>query len=539
MTDTLEPDAPAPSSATASGSTHEVLEDATGAVAGLMDTLWAARPPSELLATIRAAEGLRSVLDAVELQVVVEVDAQNAARTEGWASTKDYLGAVTGGRVGEGRRMLALAKALAGDRAGTAAALAAGEISRAQAEAVVSVVDRLPLSQGLRSAAETLMLEEAGTRDAGELSKLGRYVLERLDPDGTERRDERALERQERAAHAGRFLSITPDGIGGVQVKGRGTVEDAAQITAVLSPLAAPRPTSDPGSCGGVPHTGDLDSPGRSESQHGGEGPIGGGGPIGNEGLSATDPTEDFGGRAKGRSCGVADCAHDGRDPREHGTRMWDALVEAARLLADTEVLPQSHGTSARIGVTIDFDALTSSLGVGTLDSGGSLSAAAVRTLACDAEILPFVLGSKSQLLDVGRTSRLVTLGLWLALIVRDRQCSFPSCTRPPIACDAHHIVHWADGGVTALHTWSCCAARTTRCCIPPDGRCSWTLRTDNRPSSRLSPWTPTDVHFAGGLLARHPCGAAPRASERSRQPSGARRTAGPIPRPGGTARGD
>ena len=27
----------------------------------------------------------------------------------------------------------------------------------------------------------------------------------------------------------------------------------------------------------------------------------------------------------------------------------------------------------------------------------------------------------------------------------------FPGCTRPPVACDAHHLQHWADGGATAL----------------------------------------------------------------------------------------
>jgi hypothetical protein len=61
------------------------------------------------------------------------------------------------------------------------------------------------------------------------------------------------------------------------------------------------------------------------------------------------------------------------------------------------------------------------------------------------------VLGTKSQILDAGRTSRLVTHGLWLALVTRDRHCAFPGCTRPPVACDAHHIVHWVDGGTTAL----------------------------------------------------------------------------------------
>ena len=41
-----------------------------------------------------------------------------------------------------------------------------------------------------------------------------------------------------------------------------------------------------------------------------------------------------------------------------------------------------------------------------------SLSAGAVRRWACDAEVLPVVLGSHSQVLDVGRSSRLVTPGV-------------------------------------------------------------------------------------------------------------------------------
>ncbi len=74
-----------------------------------------------------------------------------------------------------------------------------------------------------------------------------------------------------------------------------------------------------------------------------------------------------------------------------------------------------------------------------------------MRRLACDAEILPLVLGTHSQILDLGRTHRLVTPALWHALVARDQHCAFPSCTRPPIACDAHHITHWANGGATSL----------------------------------------------------------------------------------------
>ena len=399
VTDTLTPAAAAPA---------VVLGAVTAAVADLGATLWAARSPGELLDTVRAVERLRSVLDSVELGVVAEVDATSAAASEGWASTKDFLTAVTGGPKGSGRRLVGLARAATTDRVAVGQALGAGEISRAQAEIVVAAVDQLPANPDLRAAAERLLLDEARTCDATDLAKRGRYVLERLDPDGAERRDERALEREERAAHHSRFLSLSEDGIGGIRLKGRGTLEDGAWLKSVLFPLAAPRPPAEPGTCGGAP------------------------------GSAA--------------SCGVADCAHDGRDPRDHGARLWDALVESARRLAGTEVLPSSHGTPPRVTVTIDHDRLVSDLGsVGVLETGESLSAAAVRRLACDAEILPMVLGSRSQVLDVGRSSRLVTLGLWLALVARDRHCAFPGCTRPPVACDAHHVRHWADGGVTSL----------------------------------------------------------------------------------------
>src|SRR5947199_316583 len=60
-----------------------------------------------------------------------------------------------------------------------------------------------------------------------------------------ERRLERALAREERAAHTGRFLSIATDGAGGVRVKGRGSAEDGALLKAALLPLTCPEPTVD------------------------------------------------------------------------------------------------------------------------------------------------------------------------------------------------------------------------------------------------------------------------------------------------------
>ena len=389
----------------------QVLAAVTDTMQDLDDIAWELRPPEVMLAMVRCLERLRSVLDGVELSVVAGIEATQAARTDGWASTQDFVTAASGGAKGAGRRTVALAKALRTDRAETARHLGAGWISRAQAAVVVSAVDRLPGDPELRAAAEGLLLAQARDHDATDLAKVGRHVVERLDPDGVDRRDERALEREERAAHHARFLAIREDGIGGVRLTGRGSVEDAAWLKTVLLPLAAPQPTGEPGACGGIP--------GSVRSTAG---------------------------------CGVADCAHDGRDPREAGARMWDALVESMRLLDGTEVLPDSHGATPRVTVTIDYHSLVSGHGDGTvLDLGSNLSAAAVRRLACDAEILPMVLGSRSQVLDVGRTSRLVTLGLWLTLVARDRRCAFPGCSRPPVACDAHHVRHWADGGSTAL----------------------------------------------------------------------------------------
>ncbi|MGA7688956.1 MAG: HNH endonuclease signature motif containing protein, partial [Jiangellales bacterium] len=53
--------------------------------------------------------------------------------------------------------------------------------------------------------------------------------------------------------------------------------------------------------------------------------------------------------------------------------------------------------------------------------------------------------------LDVGRSARLATSGQLKALRVRDGGCVHPGCTRTSAYCDAHHVGHWADGGLTAL----------------------------------------------------------------------------------------
>ncbi|MGW1450584.1 DUF222 domain-containing protein [Micromonospora sp. NPDC002411] len=138
-------------------------------------------------------------------------------------------------------------------------------------------------------------------------------------------------------------------------------------------------------------------------------------------------------------------------DTRCAGQRRHDALADVCRLALRTGELPDSGGDLAQIVVTTSYDGLTRQLGSGALDIGLQLTPDTVRRLACDAAILPAVLGGAGQVLDVGRQRRLITGALRRALVLRDGGCAFPGCDRPPRWCAAHHIHHWADGGPTSL----------------------------------------------------------------------------------------
>ncbi|MGC5018272.1 DUF222 domain-containing protein [Micromonospora sp. DT47] len=138
-------------------------------------------------------------------------------------------------------------------------------------------------------------------------------------------------------------------------------------------------------------------------------------------------------------------------DSRTPGQRRHDALGDLCRLALRSEELPEHGGDAAQIVVTTSYDAVSRQLGVGSLDTGTALTPATVRRLACDAAVLPAVLGGNGKILDLGRQRRLITGPLRRALVLRDNGCAFPGCDRPPRWCDGHHVVHWADGGKTAL----------------------------------------------------------------------------------------
>ena len=138
-------------------------------------------------------------------------------------------------------------------------------------------------------------------------------------------------------------------------------------------------------------------------------------------------------------------------DERTTPQRNADALLEICGLARAAHDCPSTAGEPPHLTVTIDWDALRTSLGIATLDYGTHISAAQARQWACDAKIIPVVMGGKSEPLDVGRAMRTVPLSIRRALVARDRGCAFPGCDRPPGMCQAHHCRHWIDNGETSV----------------------------------------------------------------------------------------
>lgn len=146
---------------------------------------------------------------------------------------------------------------------------------------------------------------------------------------------------------------------------------------------------------------------------------------------------------------------HGNLDGRLPGQRRADVIREmGAHVATSPDFLPQTRPTSparAQVVLTMSYNDLAAGVRAGLTSFEQPLPASSVRRLACDAGIIPAVLGSDSALLDLGRQARLAKPSQVAAVRLRDKGCSFPGCDRPPGWCEVHHIVHWVDGGSTDL----------------------------------------------------------------------------------------
>ena len=145
------------------------------------------------------------------------------------------------------------------------------------------------------------------------------------------------------------------------------------------------------------------------------------------------------------------------RDLRPAGQRRVEALTEVCRrssaLDADGQGADGAAGSPAAVHVTIALADLTAGTGagevLGSVATGTLLAPDTIRRLGCDAALVPHVLGTAGEPLALGRVARLFTRAHRRHLWLRDRACTYPGCTAPAAWTQAHHVVHWADGGPT------------------------------------------------------------------------------------------
>jgi hypothetical protein len=140
-------------------------------------------------------------------------------------------------------------------------------------------------------------------------------------------------------------------------------------------------------------------------------------------------------------------------DDRVASQRRADALVELARRQLDGGSLPASGGQRPHLTVTIPWDALRGSGNSppAELEWAGPIVDEAALRLSCDGVRTTVTLDEDGMPVGVGRATRTIPPSMRRALVVRDRGCRFPGCDRPPPWTDAHHIVHWGQGGRTEL----------------------------------------------------------------------------------------
>ena len=99
----------------------------------------------------------------------------------------------------------------------------------------------------------------------------------------------------------------------------------------------------------------------------------------------------------------------------------------------------------------MSLQTLMGGLGSAQLTTGTPISPGLARRLACEAGIIPAVLGGTSQVLDLGRTRRFHTQPQRTAIALRDRHCTTLGCDRPATMCHVHHDHPWSQGGPTTV----------------------------------------------------------------------------------------
>jgi hypothetical protein len=327
-----------------------------------------------------------------QAQLAARIDAAEIAWQEHGTSTATWLADAVNLTRREAGRLIAAGHGLArfplvADSAGT------GQVLPTQAEAITAVLDDLPedFPTDTVREAQVMLVGFAASHNSVELRRLTSHLVEILDPDTAEAREAARLEREHLLAERNRHLTFSYDHHGSVLFKGSLPVAEAEPFIQIIDAYAA-----------GI-----------------------------KRGIERLDPhTEDL----------------------TPAMRRADALLAMVNHHSRESLAPNHGGDRPRIVITLSYDKLVQGcIDAGLIGCGEKIDAGAARRLLCDADILPAVLGGPSEILDVGRTQRLVTPAIRAALELRDGGCVFVGCTVPPRDCQAHHRRPWWDGGPTSL----------------------------------------------------------------------------------------
>lgn len=363
-------------------------------------------------AALGAVDRAITRLQAVRLALVAEADRSAVASESGMTGTGAWLAARTRREGGEAQRDVRLATALDTGLPATREALAAGEVSKEHAQVIATATSQLPDGLGVdeRAAIETALVRRAKLVDPGTLRRDGRRALAAVERSRAEvdAHEDSVLRTQEEAALAASRLTWHHNDDG--TTSGHFTLPTLAAsiLVKTVQQIASPRRFAQQAA--------------KAAREAGAT-----------TAAEVSDATWDAFRVADG------DWAH----------RYGSAFVELLEHLP-TDTL--SGKVAATVVVTVDHEQLKASLGSAHLDTGHDLSASEARRLACNAGIVPAVLGGRSVPLDLGRQERFFTEAQRVALATVYDTCAAEGCDRPYAWSELHHEDPWAAGGDTDLH---------------------------------------------------------------------------------------
>jgi len=362
---------------------------------------------------------LRQQIDRLESVFTSRVGLMHergAANSEGYLSTAAYLRHTCKLTAGAARGRVDTA-ALLGEWPLVAAAFAEGAISYPHASMVTSTLSTLPPAVAVD--AQPVLVEAAKLLDTRRLAQTARRLRHIVDPDGQAGLDERHFEQ--------RWLEVVTTFAGTVAVNGVLDAESGAVLLTALEALNGP-PSPDDERSGSQRRADALVDLARAGLDHANLPDVGGERPH----LLVVTTLEGLRG-------------DPGAQPAE---LTWAGSVrnDTARRLACDPIVTRVV-TSEPTGKLRNDRGFFRPPGTKTRRPEGEV--AEISRLLLDS--LPPQLRGPCQPLDVGRAERLATAPMRKALLIRDRGCAAPGCNCPPGRLEAHHIIHWIDGGVTAV----------------------------------------------------------------------------------------